>query len=499
MPTLKAPDRQQFTFMNKLDDLVAPDHPVRLLDGLIDRIIAADPGFFDHLAPDGSAGRGGYSAAALIKLYMYGYIHGISSSRKLQAEAERNIEVIWLLATLKPSYKTIADYRKDYPDQIQRVNEAVTQFLIDGGWIKGERVAIDGAKLKAYTGWDMPDEQALQQRLDKAHQKLEEWLEQLRLNDVIEDAEQALAESCPQEELKGEAEIMTRIEKLHRRIEKLEAARDRLEKSDAERLPLSDPQARPMRAPHGSKPPAYNLQAGVDSANGMIVATSITDAPNDFEQLLPMYNAVSQRLGTLPDEVLADTGYADLGDIKQIQTETSTRCYIPENDTSRKNQSIQFTWKPQNDQLECSAGRPLEPIAKGQYNKAKQAFVDIYRGTVCSDCPLQAECTSAADGVRQVKIFHGAAWRHRYAKQMDSRYGKARSKERKTIVEHVFGSLRYLMGQIPLWLRGLAKVQTEIDLYAAGYNLKRWFKLGEFDQLKKEITSWTPKLNFACG
>jgi hypothetical protein len=268
-----------------------------------------------------------------------------------------------------------------------------------------------------------------------------------------------------------------------------------LDETDAKRLPLSDPQARAMRAPHGGKPPAYNLQAGVDSENGMIVAASATNAPNDFEQLLPMHQTVSERLGEPPDELLADTGYADLGDMKHIQTETATRCYIPENDTPVANRDIQFTYEPEADRYRCSAGRTLEPIAKKRYRKDKGAYFDLYRGVDCRGCPLQDACTSAADGVRQVSVFHGAGWRHRYARQMDSRYGKARIKERKTIVEHVFGSLRYLMGQIPLWLRGLRKVQTEIDLYAAAYNLKRWFKLGKFNQLKKEITNWTPALN----
>jgi len=120
MPTIIPTDRSQLTFMTSLDDMVAPDHPVRLIDALVDKIIALDTEYFDHLAPQSSVGRRGYSAAALIKLYMYGYIHRVNSSRKLQAEATRNIEVIWLLSGLKPSYKTIADYRRDYPEQIRR-------------------------------------------------------------------------------------------------------------------------------------------------------------------------------------------------------------------------------------------------------------------------------------------------------------------------------------------------------------------------------------------
>jgi len=491
MPYIKAPDRQQLTFMNKLDDLVAPDHPVRLLDELIDRIIGNDPGFFDHLGPDESAGRRGYPAGCLIKLFIYGYIHGISSSRKLQTEAQRNIEVIWLLSSLAPSYKVIADYRKDYPDQIGRVNEAVVRFLIDGDWIEGKRVAVDGTKLKAYTSWDMPDEQALEERLQKAQQELAGWLDQLAINDALEDAAEELAgEALPA----TEPEMMSQIARLHRRIERLEAARRRLADSEAKRLPLSDPQARPMRASHGGNPPAYNIQAGVDSAHHMIIAASATNEPNDFEQLIPMHARVSERLGRDPKEILADTGYADLGDIQTIQTQTSTRCYIPENDAPVTNREVTFRYDPEEDHYRCTAGRTLRPIAKGRYRKEKEAYVDLYRGINCPGCPLQAKCTSAADGVRQLSVFHGAAWRHSYERQLSSRYGKARIRERKRVVEHVFGTLRYWMGQIPLKLRGLDKVQTEINLYATGYNLKRWFGLAPFDKLMAEITSWPAAL-----
>jgi transposase/TolA-binding protein len=487
MPYIQAPDRQQLTFMNKLDDLVAPDHPVRLLDALIDQIIAADAAFFDHLGAEGRPGRRGYRAGCLIKLFLYGYINGISSSRKLQAEAERNIEVIWLLSSLSPSYKVIADYRKDFPQQLQRVHEQVVRFLMDNNWIRGQRVAIDGTKLKAYTGWDMPDEEELAERLQRAHRQLDGWLDQLAANDALEDA----AEERIEEGLSAtEPEMMSQIDQLHRRIEKLEAARRRLANSEAKRLPLSDPQARPMRAAHGGKPPAYNLQASVDSDHKMIVAASVVNDGNDFEQLLPMHAHTAKRLGKAPCELLADTGYADLGDIKQIQTETRTRCYIPENDAPVKNRRVQFSYEPAADQYRCSVGRTLAPTAKGHYRRSKEAYVDTYRGTNCQGCPLGAECTSAADGVRQLTVFHGARWRHDYARQLSSRYGKARIAERKSIVEHVFGTLRYWMGQIPLKLRGLRKVQTEIDLYAAAYNLKRWMGMGTFNERMAEVTAW---------
>lgn len=490
MPYIKTPDRQQLTFMNKLDDLVAPDHPVRLLDALIDRIIGQDPAFFDHLATDEGAGRRGYPAGCLIKLFLYGYINGISSSRALQREAERNIEVIWLLSTLKPSYKTIADYRKDYPGQIERVNQQVVRFLIDGGWIEGKRIALDGTKLKAYTGWDMPDAKSLEGRLEKAHRQLEGWLQRLAENDALEDAAEREHGEDSTGGQGGEPELMAQIERLHQRIQQLEAAKQRLKASGAKQIPQSDPEARPMRAARGGKPPSYNLQTCVDSAHKLIVVAAATNQPNDFEQLTGMHQAVAERIGTWPNELLADTGYADLGDIQRIQTQTPTRCYIPENDAPVANRSVQFRYEPATDQYRCTAGRTLAVVSKGRYRTDKDAYVDTYRGTDCGGCPMQSACTSAADGVRRLQVYHGARWRHEYACQLASRYGKARVAERKGLVEHVFGTLRYWMGQIPLKLRGLRKVQTEIHLYASGYNLKRWFGLASFTELMAEITQW---------
>jgi len=498
MPYIKVPDRLQLTFMNKLDDLVAPDHPVRLLDAVVERIIAGDPDYFDHLAPDEGAGRRGYPAGCLIKLLLYGYIHRISSSRALAAEATRNIEVIWLLSSLAPSYKTIADYRKDYPDQIGRVNEAVVRFLIDGGWIEGQRVAVDGAKLKAYTGWDMSDAESLERQLQRAHGQLEDWLARLAANDLAEE----LADKQPDGEHEppaSEAEVMAEIGRLTGRIERLETLRDQLAESGATRISPADPQARLMRSGRKGKYPGYNLQAGVDGAHHMIVSARVTDQATDFEQLRPMHQAITDRLGATPAELLADTGYADLGDIKQIQTDTPTRCYIPENDRSVRNRKVQFTYEPATDRYRCSAGRTLAPVAKDRYSKAKEAWKDIYRGTDCGGCPLAGQCTKAADGVRQLTVFHGAAWREAYRRQLASRYGKARIAERKSIVEHVFGTLRYWMGQIPLKLRGLRKVQTEIDLYAGGYNLKRWFELGPFRELMAEITGWQGSASLQPG
>jgi transposase len=500
MPTIIPTDRSQLTFMSSLDDMVAPDHPVRLIDALIDKIIARDTGFFDHLAPQSCVGRRGYSAAALIKLYMYGYIHGINSSRKLQAEATRNIEVIWLLSGLKPSYKTIADYRRDYPEQIRRVNEQIVRFLTDNKWIEGERIGIDGTKLKAYTGWDMVDEQDLDRRLVAARTRLEGWLGELVANDLADE----LAENDPDDGVDGqpagESQLMERIARLRQKVERLEGLKEELARQQTTRISPADPEARLMRSARLGKLPAYNLQISVDSANKMIVSALATDHPTDFEQLAPMFWASAARLGTVPGEVLADTGYADLGDVKAIEEQTTARCYIPENDAPVKNRPIRFTYHRQIDQYECSQGQPLVPKAKRRYHKDKQAYVDIYQGTECGTCQVASQCTTSKNGIRQLKVFHGAGWRHNYAIRMASWYGKQRVAERKGLVEHVFGTLRYWMGQIPLKLRGLAKVQTEIDLYSGAYNLKRWVCMDtSFKALMEQVNEWDPVGSLQSG
>lgn len=497
MPTIIPTDRSQLTFMNSLDDMVAADHPVRLIDALIDKIVEQDSEFFDHLAPQSSVGRRGYSAASLIKLYMYGYIHGINSSRKLQAEATRNIEVIWLLSGLKPSYKVIADYRRDYPGQIRRVNEQIVRFLADSGWIDGKCIGIDGTKLKAYTGWDMADQTSLDKRLTAARDKLAGWLEELVANDLADE----LDEDDPDDGHPGcEPELMGRIARLREKIQRLEGLKEELARQQATRISAADPEARLMRSARMGKHPAYNLQVSVDSASKMIVVASVTDHPTDFEQLTPMFWSSTARLGKIPGEVLADTGYADLGDVKAIEEQTTATCYIPENDTCVKNRSIQFTYRPQDDQYECSQGRRLVPKAKGRYHKDKQAYADIYQGIQCTTCPVAGECTSAKSGIRKLRVYHGAKWRYSYASRMTSRYGKQRVGQRKGLVEHVFGTLRYWMGQIPLKLRGLNKVQTDIDLYSGAYNIKRWTSINKsFKGLMEQVIGWDPTPSLRPG
>lgn len=492
MPTIIPTDRHQLTFLNSLDDMVAADHSIRLLDLLIDRIIEQDPAFFNHLATQGSDGRPGYSAAALIKLFLYGYIHGINSSRKLEAEATRNIEVIWLLSGLKPCYKTIANYRKNHPDQIKRINEQVVRFLVDHRWIRGKQIGIDGTKLKAYTGWNIYDDKDIAKQLKEAHNKLEQWLTTLTANDLNDELAQE-HEGLEEGDFEDRTEVMDEIDRLHRKIARLEELKEELQRQGCSKISATDPDARIMRQSRGGKIPAYNLQISVDQETKMIALASITQQQTDFQQLTPMYWATVERLGRIPERVLADTGYADLGDIKEIENQTDTICYIPENNSPVTNRPITFTFQPDTGQYRCSQGKALKAVGKPIYRKDKQAYLQKYRGTECKKCEVAGICTSSKSGIRSINVSHGAQWRYQYDQRLKSRKAKECIKQRKALVEHPFGTLKYWMGQIPLKLRGLRKVQAEIDIYSCGYNIKRWLNEGSFTFLMDQLTSWNPK------
>ncbi|MEX0769122.1 MAG: IS1182 family transposase, partial [Balneolaceae bacterium] len=499
MAYISLPDRGQLTFMNKLDDLVSPEHPVRVIDTVVERLVQENPGLFALEGSTGTSrtGRPAYPPALMLKLYIYGYLIGVSSSRKLQAEAQRNIELIWMLNTQTPDFKTIADYRKDNGDHIKWATRKLTEFLRDNGYITGQRLAVDGTKLKAYTGDQMLTRQKIDDRLNKAHQLLENYLVQLAQSDQAD--EQLEAGYDGQEDDPGKStgpEALEEIDRLQRRIAQLEAQKAELENQQTEKISPADPEARLMRSAKVTQP-SYNLQIGVDSEHKMIALGRITNEGNDFEQLIPMYNGLTEWLGARPKELLADTGYCDLGDIKAIQEQGFTLCYVPENNTVPKKKKIQFTYNPDEDRYYCSQNRPLERVGKGYYDSEKQAFIETYRGTQCQTCPIQSQCTSAASARRSLKVFHGAKWREHYRRQLASRKGRMLVRQRKALAEHPFGTLKYWMGRIPLLLRGKDKVQTEIYLYVSAYNVKRLTGCACFKRIISQINAYNWKVNLS--
>ncbi|MBE9542481.1 MAG: transposase, partial [Proteobacteria bacterium] len=186
MHYIKAADRQQFTFIQVLDDLVGPDNPVRVIDTIVDAILEKNPQNFSDKGQS-PLGRRAYSPGTFLKLYIYGYLNGISSSRKLETETHRNIELIWLLGNLKPDFKTIADYRKDNGKEIKLLTRRFREFLRDQGLIRGKTVGIDGTRVKANADRSMLTAKKIERRIKSINEKIEDYLGRLMENDKRED------------------------------------------------------------------------------------------------------------------------------------------------------------------------------------------------------------------------------------------------------------------------------------------------------------------------
>lgn len=480
MNYLQAADRKQLTLMNSLDDLVPENNIVRIIDLVVDQIVLSNPDKFNK-ARETEVGRPAYSPSTLLKLYLYGYLNGISSSRKLEAETYRNIEVMWLLGKLRPDHWTISNYRKEQGDEIKFVTREFIRFLKSKGYIKGETIAIDGTKIKANANRDMLTAKKIENRLKNLNEKIENYLESMAENDIVEDIKEEIAG-----EIKGSEINKALIEKIieaQKKIEKLQSEKEYLEKSGQERVSPNDREARLMKSRDG-KLPAYNVQMAVDQENKLIADSEVVTEENDKRQLSSMVESVEEEIGERPKEVIADKGYYSPSLIEKVESTEETECYV---DVEKKEEEIKFTYDKEKDEYKCSEGKRLVLFQRDK--KRENGTADVYRGIECDGCKKRDICTSSKKG-RMKHRYNNQEFVENYKKKMEGKVAREKIKKRKSIAEHPFGVIKYWMGKIPLLLRGREKVATEINIYTTAYNLRRLINIVEFDQLVEEIKGY---------
>jgi len=487
MSYISPTDRSQFVMMNTLDELVCIDHPVRLIDVLIHGIVRDNPREFGR-ATRGDVGRPEYSPETLLKLYVYGTIHGIRSSRRLERETKRNIEIMWLLGMLSPDHWTISNYRKEQGEQITFVVQKLQGFLRDHGYITGKRVAVDGSKFKANAEREMVSLSTIEQRLAK----LTEYLAQLEANDVFEGVEEELERvTSTTSTLARERQLAEEVTRLRQEVEHLKHQRRNFEDTKCKIMSPTDPDAKLMRSRDG-KIPAYNVQIVVDEAHKLIAASEVITEQNDREALPLMMDVLKENLGIVPEEILADAGYYNPELIEQVEHTHGSTCYIPVPHNKKHDPSVlRFTYDEQDDRYICSQGKPLILFTK---NKARRrGIADGYRGTECAKCPIRTECTTSLRG-RTVYRYHNQHWREGFIKRMGMSEAKARCACRRSLVEHPFGTIKCLAGKIPLLLRGKLKVAIEVKLFTLGYNLKRLMNITPIRELIQlvNMNRWVP-------
>jgi len=445
------------------ETMISPDNAVRLIDLACKKFFIEQP-FNEKWKGNTNEGRKSYPPDSMLKLLVYGYFNGIASSRKLEAETYRNIEMIWLMEGLQPDHWTICDFRRESGAIMKDLLRFFRKFLIDNNYATTDKVVFDGTKVKAYAKREMLTVESIGEKLENIDKSISEYLSKLENNDQHDD-ELETAKS----EIEG---LKEKIRKLESTKSKLEQADRNIKASGKKYYAPNDTEAVLVKGREG-KFPGYNVQVGVEPKGHFIMADRITDDAADVQQLQECVSSFTEEIGSVPKEVLADKGYSNITQILEIEKDGATQCYIPLIETKREMQEkegVTFRYNAENDTYTCSQGKQLLLLSRN--NKKSGAYYNTYKCHQCEECAVRAKCTKSKTGrilkrnVEQDKI-------DQYKEKIAGDYARAKIMERKQVVEHPFGTIKMLMGKFNLLLKGKVKAQIEFDYYTAAYNLKR--------------------------
>ena len=459
-------DRRQPTLLPEcLDDYVAEENPVRVVDVFVDDLNLSALGF-EGLTP-AATGRPAYHPAMLLKLYVYGYLNKVQSSRRLEREARRNVELMWLTGRLAPDHKTIADFRKDNGPAIQA---ACAQFVVlcrQIGLFGAALVAIDGSKFKAVNTRDKNfTANKLKKRLEQVAEHIAGYLRDLD----TADRQEGEAVEARSERLKE------KVERLRDQMRWLQAMEAKVAASPDGQVSLTDPDARSMATSgRGTGVVGYNVQVAVDAEHHLIVAHEVTNVGHDRTQLKPMALKAQAATGCDDLTALADRGYFNGEQVLACEGTGVLPC-VPRTDTSSAAQRGFFTrhdfvYDAEQDHYTCPAGQQLTRSRRRPNTKDD---LDEYRHlTACFTCPLKSQCTP--DKLKRFRRWRHEAVMDKMQARLD-RMPDAMAVRRQT-VEHPFGTLKSWMGSTHFLTRTLDKVRTEMSLHILAYNLKRMIQI----------------------
>lgn len=487
---LDGTDRDLGYLFMTLDGLVSSDNPVRLIDIFIDNLISSDPDAYVWKGQS-KAGRKSFSASLFLKLYLYCYLNSIRSCRAMEKEVKRNVELIWLTKNLQPAYWTINNFRKSNADSISKMTTKFVEFLVNEEYASISEVATDGSKIKAYASPNVLKMKTTLSRIAKTKEKLSSYMNGLDIEEINETRIQEAINTALTEEVKDEVKL------LQERLTKAEEDKRLLELHQKETLAPNDPDAELMKSRNGIKP-CYNAQSTVDCKGHFILCNKVKQLPNDINLLSVNIEDLKQVVGQYPDHVLADTGYANLQDIKDLE-ESSPKviCTVPLPRKAAKHKdkkaNISFTYDPINDEYTCSQEQKLTLIHKNK--KKGNAHFNIYQTKECLNCSKKADCTSSKSG-RSIQRSVNAEWNEQYEEQMKLKENIELNIKRKSVVEHPFGTIKWMMGKFEFLLTGKDKVQIELDLLSIAYNLKRLINCASIPDLIKQFKkySWSKPL-----
>ena len=455
-------DRGQSTlFPECLEDWICEDNPVRAIDVFVDELELAELGF-GGVEPE-VTGRPSYHPSALLKLYIYGYLNRVQSSRRLEREGGRNVEVMWLTGRLAPDHKTIADFRKDNGPAIRKVCAQFVALCRAIGLLTTASVAIDGSKFNAVNNRDKNFTRAkMERRLAQIEESVARYLSQLDTADLQEPSE-ALAIKT--------AHLKEKLAKLASELERLKAIEKEMLASPDQQISLTDPDARSMATSgRGSGVVGYNVQVAVDTKHHLIVTHEVTNTGTDRSQLAKAALRTKDVLSAEHLDVVADRGYFNSPEILACEQANIT-VTLPKPMTSGAKADGRFgkqdfAYLPSEDVYRCPAG---EKLTYRYTNEEHGRTLRHYWTGACRRCPLKAQC--AKEPERRIK-----RWEHEHvleAVQQRLDANPQAMRVRRETVEHPFGTLKMRMGATHFLMKRLRNVATEMALHVLAYNLTR--------------------------
>lgn len=462
----------------RVEDYVAEDNPVRVIEAFVAALDLGKLGFC-HAGSSGGAGQPPYDPADLLKLYLYGYLNRIRSSRSLEREAGRNLELIWLMKHLVPGYRTIAKFRHDNWPAFKAANREFVLVLRQLDLVGGQVVAIDGAFFDGNASKaSIKTQRKLAKRLAEIEQEIEGYGAALEAND------QAEAQCSPPGGNGGDGDVAQKVAVLMARRASLQADLAWLEETGQTQLSHTDADAR-LLSKNGQVVAGFNVQIAVDDKHKLIVASEVVNDGNDTGQLDNMAKAAKAELGVETLTVLADTGYYNGNALKACE-EDGIVAYVPQaSRTARLEAEGRFShqvfgYDAQADLYHCPAGKSLKPTDGRKTNGDRIEIRYVSRKADCDACALRLRCLSAKTPTRTVQRWEHEAVLERHRARMKE--ADAPMRRRAELAEHPFGTLKCRAGYRHFLVRGFNKVRGEWSLMALCYNFTRVLSILGFDK-----------------
>ena len=458
-------DRQQETFLpSRLDDYVSEDHPCRVIDAFVNQLDLKARGFTK--AQPSTVGCPAYAPGDMLKLFLYGFQNHIRSSRRLEVETHRNVEVMWLLKGLTPDARTICYFRSENSKAFKEVFHDFNKLCLQWGLFGRETVAIDGSKIKANNSrrHHYTKENAAKQ-LSRLEKQITEYFNELEQNDQAEAKEEKLDYSKA-------AKI---LEKLNMKKSKLESILAEINESGGNPICTIDRDAALMKQSGGKGfDVCHNVQTAVDEKNGLVVDFNVTNHCNDIKELSDMASRAKEMLEVENLNVLADTGYSSGVEIHKCQTNGVT-CYIPKPEPSHQPEDIKyrrenFHYDDKNDQYTCPEGNVMPYVR----TRKRDGFMVYANRKACMNCPVKSKCTKSKT-LREIE-------RNPYQADVDEASDRAKKRpglyqRRQELSEHPFGVVKRKWGFDQYLCRGKEKVTGETALVLLAFNFRRVLKI----------------------